>query len=103
DEHRAGVGATGVGPRPPLNPQRLAIVLPAQLKYHSAGIDALTDGSERLFQAALGIGRIRDERGAVRALDLIWRNTQTLHCCLVSANKLGLQSFVDMGDRPLVK
>ena len=47
-EHRACIRAARVGLRPPLNPQRLAVVLAAQFKHDAAGVGPATDGLERL-------------------------------------------------------
>src|SRR5574340_1165846 len=103
DEHRPRVGAAWIGLGPPLNPERLAVVLAPQFEHDAAGVGPAADGRERFFETALSIRRIRHERAAVGAGDLFRRDAQAAHRGPIGSDKTGIQPFVHIGDRRLVE
>ena len=103
DEHRAREGAAGVGSRPPLNPERFAVVLAAQFQHDAAGVDALADGLEGFAQSALRVRRIGHEISSVGAFNFLGRDAKDSHRRAVGADELGIETLVDVGDRRFVE
>ncbi len=97
-EHRPGELAAGVGPGPPLDPERLAVVPPAKLQDHTARVGPTTDGRERLAQTTLILRGVHHKGAAIGALDLIGRDPQRPHGSSVGADEARVQSFLDVGD-----
>ena len=103
DEHRACVGAAGVGPRPPLHPERFAVVFASQLQHHAARVDTLADGGKRFLQTPLCVRSLGNEISAIEALNLIRRDAQRFHRCAVGTDEFGIEAFMDVGDRRFVE
>jgi hypothetical protein len=58
--------SANVRPRPPLNPQRLAIVFAAQFQHDPARVYAFADGFKRFLQSTLRVRCIGDKTLPVR-------------------------------------
>ena len=102
-KHRARELPARIGLRPPLNPDRLAVVLAAQFEYDAAGVRAFANGGERVADAPLGIRCIGHQRYADGANHLVGRDAEDSHCRSIGADKPRLKVFVHIRNRRFLK
>ena len=95
--------AIRLGARPKLDPDRLAIVLSAELELKQAALSALLDVGKDGVEAFAVFGCCGDERHAERARDILGLEAQQLHAGLIDRDELRLGGFVDVGDRSFVE
>jgi hypothetical protein len=102
-EHRARVGAAGIGLRPPLDPERLLVVLAAQLEHYTARVRPAADGVEGLLQPALVLGVVDHEGLPVGALHLLRLDPERSQGRTVGADEARVEPLVHVGDRGLLE
>ena len=102
--HRARVLAVRLGLRPPLHPDRLAVVLPAELEHDSAGVGPLADRRECLLGfVRLFSGVSAHERHADCADDFLGFEAQNPDRGPVRPDKARIEILMDVRDRRLLK
>src|ERR1043165_7085806 len=70
-KHCARVRSANIRTRPPLNPNRLAIVFPAQFEHDAACVRSAANRFKGLTKPALGLKSLRHEISAICPLDLL--------------------------------
>ena len=102
-EHAARIPACRLRPAPPPHPQRPAVVLAAEFEDHSLFVGSGGKQRERIAQAALSFGRIREKRGPEQTLYFVRLDAQDLHRSAVGPKNTGVDSLMDVRDGCFLK